>query len=91
MPTIGDWWRSGTLESAPKGTALLGRLPSGIGSEEPADHPWLGEEGDPLHPAGTLGALKDVDPEHHLEQLRPWGPTAIAAFSFVVAQDAACG
>jgi hypothetical protein len=60
-------------------------LPSGNGVQEPADHPWLGEEGDPLHPAGALGALKDIVPEHHLEQLRPWGSAAIAAFLGIVA------
>lgn len=91
MPTIRSRRRSGTLGSAPRGNAFLGWLPSGNGTEESADHPWLGEEGDPLHPAGALGALKDIDPEHHLEQLRPRGSVAVAAFLGIVAQDVSRG
>jgi len=71
--------------------SLRGLVPFGDGIEEPADHPWLGEEGDSLHPARAPGALENVDAKNHLEQLRPGGPATVSAFFSIVAQDAACG
>jgi hypothetical protein len=70
--------------------SLRGLFPFGDGIQKPADHPWLGKEGDSLHPAGALGAFQNVDAKHHLEQLSPWGPAAVGAFFGIVAQDAAC-
>jgi len=54
----------------------------------------LGKEGDPLHPAGALGAFQNVDAKHHLEQLSPWGPAAVATLFSIfqpVAADVSYG
>ena len=85
------WQGSGSLETSSREVGLRGLVPFGDGIEEAADHPWLGEEGDSLHPARALGAFENINPKHHLEQLSPWGPAAVATFFAIVAQDAACG
>ena len=71
------WQGSGSLETSSREVGLRGLVPFGDGIEEPADHPWLGEEGDSLHPARAPGALENVDAKNHLQQLRPLGPATV--------------